>query len=43
MFFDKYKFSPVLTGGQQGTDNIESRFTCQLYNKVIGNTPNALF
>ncbi len=42
MFFEKYNFSPILTKGKHATDNTESRFTCQLYNKVMGNNPNAL-
>ena len=42
VFFEKYNFSPILTRGKQATDDIESRFTCQLYNKVIGNIPNVL-
>ncbi len=42
MFFDKYSFSPILAKGENSTDNVESRFTCQLYNKVMGNIPNIL-
>lgn len=42
MFFDKYNFSPILTNDKHATDNIESRFTCQLYNKVIDTILNTL-
>ena len=42
MFFDKYNFSPILTKDKNATDNLESRFTCQLYNKVFGTIPNTL-
>lgn len=40
VFFDKYNFSPILVKDKHATDNIESRFTCQLYNKVMGTIPN---
>ena len=42
VFFEKYNFNPILTKGKNATDNTESRFTCQLYNKVTGNLPNVL-
>ena len=42
VFFDEYNFSPIIIKDKHATDNVESRFTCQLYNKVFGTIPNTL-
>ena len=33
-FFEKYNYSPSEAQSQQAGDEVEPRFTCQLYNKV---------